>query len=133
MAYTARTAPLPRGYGFSPFLMDSVSSASVISAAAGRTITFLAANQLPQGYYAVSVLATLGNVVGATADLGNMVLQNGVTTITALAVNSNTIVPLTYYLSMSGTDSLAIVANYTATAGVQYMASLVATALHLGA
>ena len=132
MAYTARTTALPRGFGFSPYLFDSVGSASVITAASGRTVTFLSSGQLPQGFYEVQVVAGLsGNA--ALADLGNMVLQNGVTTLTSLLVTTTTLFTARYYLSCSGTDSLAIVAGFGATAGTPYMASLVATAMHPGA
>jgi len=134
LSYTARTTALPRGFGFSPYLADSVGSASVVagSVCKGSSVTFLTATQLPQGFYQVAIVTGLGNVAGASADLGNMVLQIGATTVTALAVNSGTQAS-TLYLSLSGADGLAIVAGYTATSTVQYMASVVATPMHLGA
>lgn len=141
MTYAARTSPVPRGAGFTPYLMDTLGSAGTLNAPlGGNSIVIL--NAPPQGYYEIQVIAGFGSSgVVTSLDAANMALNaidmttQANTTITTLAPptapgGGN---PIRMYLSLSGTDSLTITAKKAASPNSVYVAALYATALHPGA
>jgi len=139
MAYAARTAALPRGYGFTPYLLDSVGSASVVTAPGGTVqVCNVPVASTPQGFYEVKVTAWYGGTLTApgTNENMNMALRVGSSVISSLTVmgNSSTLMPATaYMLNLSGTDAVNVIACNAGTANVVYGASLICTPVHQGA
>lgn len=139
MAYAARTAVLPRGYGFTPYLLDSVASASIVTAPASTVqVCTLGPSVLPQGFYEVKVNAWYGGTLtapGANENL-NMALRVGasvISSVTVMASSSTMMATQVFYLNLSGVDAVNVIACNAGTASVVYGSSLICTPVHQGA